>query len=541
MQSDVISEMLGVATDIESLKNERQAGLASQASFIVDTGGRFSADCIGNATILKRDATFIRVDSGPSMVQARMLLQPQTKSYQEKHDEDAEEFGLLRIANGTAPKVVAGSPNQGRNQMAVAVNTVAKPAHKRQGVRWWAWLAFGLPSIVNRTTPRVSAWSLDQGLNQLAVAVNTDNRLGIHWWAWLAISWLAVSIGASFFCSFASIAAMGFHTQKREVHFAQAASAGKHFYNRGTRPLKQSDPPPLSFVTAPSVPLPPLPPHSLEVTTANEQRFPALFTQLMSPPVPQSPLPFHSTQTASVGKHTNEQSLPAPFLHLTSPSVPLFHSEQCPSSSSSIEMHRLSSDANVFLCPQLVVPASCECSFRLNLKPARMTPAVITDVDGNTVMHVSIHGSASSQAASLCNARRVLLTTEGSGILAQCKNSELVDGEFHLLREDGQLFGKLWQTATESCGPGGNERKIYKVRSITGAEWHFESTLPQLTLDVTDSNGRLLALLRPEANSPEMPSQHSFDVDSHASLVRVAPHVDVSIVLCGFLTISNLM
>eukprot|EP00419_Tripos_fusus_P075262 CAMPEP_0172873992 /NCGR_PEP_ID=MMETSP1075-20121228/96917_1 /TAXON_ID=2916 /ORGANISM="Ceratium fusus, Strain PA161109" /LENGTH=71 /DNA_ID=CAMNT_0013724679 /DNA_START=83 /DNA_END=294 /DNA_ORIENTATION=+ len=71
------------------------------------------------------------------------------------------------------------------------------------------------------------------------------------------------------------------------------------------------------------------------------------------------------------------------------------------------------------------------------------------------------------------------------------------------------------------------------MRSAAEDECHFGVTLPQLTLHMTDSMGRLLALLWPEADIPEMPSQHPDDVDSHVSWVRVASHVDVSIVICG--------
>mmetsp|Transcript_101545 Transcript_101545/g.201687 ORF Transcript_101545/g.201687 Transcript_101545/m.201687 type:complete len:506 (+) Transcript_101545:93-1610(+) len=474
IQTDAFSEILSVGINIETLKNESQDGLASQASFTVDTGGHLSGGCIGKANSLKRDAKFIRADSGPSMVQARTLLQPKVKFGQGKHDVDEGDDGLPVIVNGTAPRVFAWSPTK---------HDVDEGDD-------------GLPVIVNGTAPRVFAWSPNQSLNQLAASVNTvaklvHKRLGVHWWAWLALA-----IGASFCCFFASTATTGLYTQRREVHSAQAANAGKHIHGGRTQPLKQSHPPSLSC----SLPLP--------------------------------PLPLHSTQAPLFA---------APFSQLASTSVPHSQAALFPKSSSSIMMQRQDSDAGLFLCPQLVVPTNCECSLRLNLKPARMTPAVITDVDGNTVMHVSIHGSASSQAASLCNARRVLLTTEGSGILAQCKNSELVDGEFHLLREDGQLFGKLWQTATESCGPDGKEYRIYKMRSVTGAEWHFGGILPQLTLDVTDATGGLLALSRPEADSPEMPSQRSFDADCHVSWVKVTSNVDVSIVLCAFLAISNLM
>mmetsp|Transcript_24978 Transcript_24978/g.47860 ORF Transcript_24978/g.47860 Transcript_24978/m.47860 type:complete len:163 (-) Transcript_24978:126-614(-) len=150
-----------------------------------------------------------------------------------------------------------------------------------------------------------------------------------------------------------------------------------------------------------------------------------------------------------------------------------------------------------------VVPANCECSLRLNFKRARMTPVAITDADGNKVLHVSIQGGASSQAASPCKASRILLTTVEGCTLAQCRRSEQVDGEFNLFQADGQLFGKLWQTATESCGPDGKEYRIYKMRSVTGAEWHFGGTLPQLTLDVIDSMAMLLTLSWPQADRPD--------------------------------------
>jgi len=418
IQTDAFSEILSVGINIETLKNETQAGLTSQASFVVDMERRFSGDCVGNANNLKCGAA-------PILVQARTLLQSKMFFDHGNHDVDEENVGLPGIANKKTPRVLAWSPSPNLNQLATYVDTAAKLAHQ---------------------------------------------RLGVHWWAWLPLA-----TGAVLVFSFALIAAIDSHTQRREVHLAHAACAGKGLSEGRTQPLE----------------------------------------------------------------HGN----PASFSLLTSPSAPLVLSKQTLRSSSSTVPLTQAPDDGPFLCPELAVPATCECILRLNLKPAPFTPAVVMDADGNSVMRVSIQGSTFSQAAFPCDARRVLLTTEEGYILAQCRGSQRVDREFYLLRADGEIFGKLWQTETQSCGPDGKEHTVYTVRYITGTEWHFRGFVPQLTLDVTDSAGRLLAMSRPEADpgSPEMPSQHLLEVNGHVSWVRVASLMDVSIVLCGLLTITNLM
>mmetsp|Transcript_101544 Transcript_101544/g.201680 ORF Transcript_101544/g.201680 Transcript_101544/m.201680 type:complete len:286 (+) Transcript_101544:93-950(+) len=251
IQTDAFSEILSVGINIETLKNETQAGLTSQASFVVDMERRFSGDCVGNANNLKCGAA-------PILVQARTLLQSKMFFDHGNHDVDEENVGLPGIANKKTPRVLAWSPSPNLNQLATYVDTAAKLAHQ---------------------------------------------RLGVHWWAWLPLA-----IGAFLFCFSTSTKVMAFHTQRMEVHAAQAANAGRHIYERRTWPLKHSHPPSLSLLTSRSMPLPPLPPHS--------------------------------AQAASAGKLTYERRFPAPFSQLTSHSVPLSQSEQSPKSSSSIVMQK---------------------------------------------------------------------------------------------------------------------------------------------------------------------------------------------------------
>lgn len=290
--------------------------------------------------------------------------------------------------------------------------------------------------------------------------------------------WLWLFIAAVLICFLASIATMDLPTQRKEIIPAQAASAGKHIHKGRTHLQEQGN-------------------------------------------------------TLSSGVLTSASLSPLSKKSLT-----------LPHTCSSTDPPRLASDDIPCLCPEMVVPATCECVLRVALKPVAFVPVAVMDTDGNQVLRVSIQGSKSSQAASPCDSRRVVLTTDDGFIVAQCRGSQQVDVEFHMLRTDGELFGKLWQCETKSCSNDSRECTVYTL-SMAGAEWRFAGSVAEEKMEVTDSEGRLLAMLRPETGpggrSPMMPNQDSFDDNGQVCLLRVASHADVSIVLCGLLTIANLM
>jgi len=224
----------------------------------------------------------------------------------------------------------------------------------------------------------------------------------------------------------------------------------------------------------------------------------------------------------------------------------LTSSKLLPASKSSLaSSHRLtpltvaSGDSPV-LCPDLVVPAICECVLRVDLKRAAFEAMAVKDSHGNPILRVSVRGSKARQAACPNEDRRVLLTTVEGFVLAQCVGSHQVDGEFHMFRADGELFGRVWQSEPRSYGAGGREREVYTLRSVVGAEWFFGACFSQEMIDITDAKGKLLAMLRPEPDGIEMPSQQSSD-DKNVSWLRVASSTDVAIVLCGIFTITKLM
>eukprot|EP00419_Tripos_fusus_P084024 CAMPEP_0172934440 /NCGR_PEP_ID=MMETSP1075-20121228/221012_1 /TAXON_ID=2916 /ORGANISM="Ceratium fusus, Strain PA161109" /LENGTH=482 /DNA_ID=CAMNT_0013795793 /DNA_START=57 /DNA_END=1504 /DNA_ORIENTATION=- len=426
MQNSVFSEILGVAINILVLKNETQARLTSRTGFTGNEEGGDPGACVEHAL---------------GFVQANTLRQRVSNKYlhEENHAVNEEDVGLPGIHNTGEEDV-------------------------------------GLPGNINRTAARVIARFPNQGLNQLATSMDmvarlAHKRLGIHWWAWLPLA-----VGIVIVCCLAAIATLSSRTPRKEVRPAQVAGNAKHVHEGKTQPLKQKNPASHSLLTSLS---------------------------LASPP--------------------SKRSLTA--------------------SSSSMNLNQLESDDILWLCPDLLVPKACECNVSVDLKPAPSATTSVTDATGNKVMLVSVQGSTSNQATFPRDARRVVLTTEEGYVLAQCRGSQQVDGEFHLLRADGELFAKLWQSESQSRGPDLKEHLVYTVRCPTGAEWHFRRDLPQLTFDVTDSAGRVLAMSRPEADprSPERPKQHSVGVNSHVSRVRVASLMDVSVVICGFLTISNLM
>mmetsp|Transcript_74132 Transcript_74132/g.143445 ORF Transcript_74132/g.143445 Transcript_74132/m.143445 type:complete len:502 (-) Transcript_74132:20-1525(-) len=413
MQMDCFSEMLGVATNIGTLKNETQTALASQASFTVDTERCLSGRCGENTKKSLHVAT--RPTRTMSLVQKDMLTS-KTFFGREGHEVDEQDIGLPGIVNKTARRMPAEFQIKVRHLLVRAVDTVAT--------------------------------SVDTGANL------AHKRLGIYQWACLSLAICVLLV-----CFFTALSAMGLHAQRMEVHSAQAASAESRSHEGGTQLLKQKSAASCSLLTSPSGP-------------------PILSKQSLTP------------------RNSSVPSQPA-------------------------------SDDGQFLCPALVVPGSFECVLRVDLKPAPLTPAAVTDPHGNKLMCVTIQDGASSQTASPRDAHTVVLATMEGYVLAHCSGSQQGDGQYHLLRPDGQLFAKLWLSDSQLFGHLGAEHAVYTVRSTTGAEWYFGVSFSECTYDVTDSTGRLLAIARPEVGPFWQ--------------IRLAPRVDVSLVVIGLATISNLV
>lgn len=168
------------------------------------------------------------------------------------------------------------------------------------------------------------------------------------------------------------------------------------------------------------------------------------------------------------------------------------------------------------LCPGLVVPPACECSLRVPAKIGEGNSVDVTDMNGHEVIRVMFRKHAGHQ--------QIILTTWTSEVLAQCGPAPGTPGEFHILRAQGGYFGKLLQ---------GSTRHEHSVWTSSGAELAFGG-FPH-SVKVTDTRGRLLAMMQSETGGKTSLSGND------AYLLRVAPLMDVSVVICGMMIVNHLM
>lgn len=215
-----------------------------------------------------------------------------------------------------------------------------------------------------------------------------------------------------------------------------------------------------------------------------------------------------------------------------------------------------------YFCPDLVVPQSCECILLIPIQPLGQGSFEVTDLTGHAVLRVvprqanvkpwgpasalALGGreAASCREARLGLQRLVLLTGHGT-ILAQCglapgrpaaaQRAQGRAAEFHILRSSGDYFAKL--TRNE-----GQER--YTLGTRTGTRLYFWGSFERHAANVTDDSGKLLATTEEHASgampvsTPVGPAGASKE-SSHYKL-RVAPLMDVGLVLCGLLCIEHL-
>merc|ERR1719410_2929180 len=136
-----------------------------------------------------------------------------------------------------------------------------------------------------------------------------------------------------------------------------------------------------------------------------------------------------------------------------------------------------------------------------------------------------------------------ILTPEGI-LLAKCEAS---GDEFQLFRSTGKYFATLAPDVAHEAleaqshpslferprlleGP----RAAWTVRTPSGSEWYVRGHFESYIMEVTDPQGRVLALSQPE--------KPTWKIDGHGDavkvcLLRVAPLMDVSIVLCSLIAV----
>lgn len=201
----------------------------------------------------------------------------------------------------------------------------------------------------------------------------------------------------------------------------------------------------------------------------------------------------------------------------------------------------------VVFCPDLIVPAGCECILCVPVKPVnKNSPFEVTDANGNVVLGVqerilSPHSgrpsaanraqySASDAPKSM---RRLVVCTAAGDLLAQCcavvpsqPPGEYDSVEFHLLRASGDYFATLSR--------GASTHDQFGLQSLSGQHLHFWGSFGSQyhAMNITDDEGKLIATT--EACSVV------FDGSCEYYRLRVAPLTDVGLVLCSLLCIEHL-
>lgn len=210
-----------------------------------------------------------------------------------------------------------------------------------------------------------------------------------------------------------------------------------------------------------------------------------------------------------------------------------------------------SQDAGDAFCNDLVVPQFCECILVVPIHRLRAGgPFDITDPGGSKVLRVEFplgSGSFTSEdmhgpspraslpptrfqgGASLAggddgSSNTILLTAASGEILAHsARSNELAKAdaapEFHLFRAAGDFFAKLTR-----------EEDKYVLTTIRGQRLRFWGAFAHFAVNVADSEGKLLATT--ETCTVEFDSYGEF------FRLRVAPLVDVGLVICSLLCIG---
>jgi len=197
-------------------------------------------------------------------------------------------------------------------------------------------------------------------------------------------------------------------------------------------------------------------------------------------------------------------------------------------------------DPDAFFCPDLVVPPGCECILKVPTAALSRGPFDVTDVNDNAVLHIeprviNVRPSIVPGGTEQRQAHRLVLTTEYGTIMAQCGPSA-APRECVLLRAAGDHYAKIT----------GTEEKAYTMLTRTGLKLFFWGSFEDHAMNVIDSSGRLIAKTGSIADLPasgetvNMAAPESSQ-GSPIYRLRVAPLMDVGLVLCGLLCIQHLM
>mmetsp|Transcript_43996 Transcript_43996/g.95608 ORF Transcript_43996/g.95608 Transcript_43996/m.95608 type:complete len:399 (-) Transcript_43996:83-1279(-) len=195
-------------------------------------------------------------------------------------------------------------------------------------------------------------------------------------------------------------------------------------------------------------------------------------------------------------------------------------------------------------CPDLIVPRGCECVLLVPIVPLCLGPFSVCDPNGHVVLRVSPksmapppsidrgRGSARKFVSfgpdSLGSSWRIELATGSGDLLAQssfCKpgqNESSSHPSFALMRADGGHFATLLRNQQEGYELTTPDHIIY-----------FWGSFDHHAVNITDEGGKLLA-------TTEL-CRADWDQTGEFYRLRVAPLVDVGLLLCSLVCIDQVM
>jgi len=177
-----------------------------------------------------------------------------------------------------------------------------------------------------------------------------------------------------------------------------------------------------------------------------------------------------------------------------------------------------------FLCKLLVVPPGCESILYMPMNPSNSFH--VLDQHGDPVIGVSLL---------LQGRRRAEFSTWEGAVIAQCV-AMVPDSsdEFQLLCHSGEPFATLTPGAPDEVLKAQSHENLiegklsaWTVRTPSGSEWYFRGHFESYSGEVSDPQRRVLAMWQPKE-----PTGRTHDGDD-VYLLRVAPLMDVSIILCS--------
>jgi len=182
-------------------------------------------------------------------------------------------------------------------------------------------------------------------------------------------------------------------------------------------------------------------------------------------------------------------------------------------------------DPDCYFCPDLAASLECECILHVPTNALSEGPFDVTDDKDNVVLHVEPRALnfrlsivPGGRGAEQRQQHRLVLTREHGTIIAQCGPSLTQARECILLRATGDHFAQI-------TGP---EEGTYTLTTCTGLKLFFRGSIKDYAMNVMDNSRRLIANSQRAQRAP-------------IYRLRVAPLMDVGLVLCGVLCIQHIL